>query len=48
LRAGSGREEQKRGKAEQKGGVEAVIPSEISRQSLTRMDWAIHKFDFNG
>ena len=36
LRAGSRREEQKRGKAEQKAEVKAAIPSEIFRQSSKR------------
>ena len=43
-----GREEQKRGNAEENAEVEAAIPSEIFRQRLTRLGWAVHKFDFNG
>jgi hypothetical protein len=48
LRAGCGRKEQKRSNAEQKTEVEAAIPSEIFKQRLTRLGWAVHKFDFNG
>jgi hypothetical protein len=48
LRAGSGRKEQKRCKAEQKGGEEAAILSEIFRQRLTHNGWAIHELYFNG
>jgi hypothetical protein len=48
LRAGSGREEQKRGEAEQKAGVSAGTPSETAKQNLILMGWAIHEFYFNG
>jgi hypothetical protein len=48
LREGSGRKEQKRGKAEQKAGVGAGTPSETAKQRLMYMDWAIHESYFNG
>jgi hypothetical protein len=47
LRAGSGRQEQKRGKAEQKAGVSARTPSGMAKQRLMFMGWAIHESYFN-
>jgi hypothetical protein len=46
LRAGSGREEQKRGKDQEKAVVETVIRSETSKQSMTHNGWAIHESYF--
>jgi hypothetical protein len=47
LRAGRGREEQKRDKGEEKAGVGSGTPSETAKQRLILIGWAIHESYFN-